>query len=62
MKDVSKSEKAYQELVDEQTNLEKKRAEIDVRLAAIANELSSKRTDIDNKKIAVDESKTKRRE
>lgn len=62
MNDVSKSEKAYQKLVDEQTDLEKKKAAIEVRLAAIANELSSRRTDIDNKKIAVDESKTKRRE
>jgi hypothetical protein len=62
MNDVSKSEKAYQKLVDEQTDLEKKKAAIDVRLSAIANELSSRRTDIDNKKIVIDESKTKRRE
>jgi septal ring factor EnvC (AmiA/AmiB activator) len=60
--DVNKSEKAYQKLVDEQTDLEKKKAAIEVRLAAISNELSSMRTDIDNKKTAVDESKAKRRE
>lgn len=62
MSDVNKSEKAYQQLVNEQTDLEKKKAAIDVRLAAIANELSSRRTDIDNKKIAVEGSKTKRKE
>lgn len=60
--DVNKSEKKYQQLVDEQTDLEKKKAAIDVRLAAIANELSSRRTDIDNKKIAVEDSKTRRRD
>lgn len=59
---VNKSEKEYQQLVDEQTSLEKKKAAIDVRLAEIANELNSRRTDIDNKKTAVEASKTKRKD
>lgn len=60
--DMNRSEKALQELIDEQSDLERKKAAIEIRLAAIADELSLKRADIDKKKIAVEDSKIKRKQ
>lgn len=60
MGDVSKSEKDYQKLLDEQRNLEKQRSVIDTRLGAIQVELTNMKTDMDKKKVTVEDSKTKR--
>ena len=60
MGDVSKSEKEYQQLLDEQRDLEKKKSTIDSRLTEIQNELVTRKTDIDKRKTAVEASKNKR--
>jgi hypothetical protein len=60
IKSENKSEKEYQKLLDEQTDLEKKKAKIDSRLVEIQNELNLRKTDIDKKKTGVEDSKTKR--
>lgn len=60
MNDVKKSEKEYQQLLNEQSDLEKKKASIDSRLTEIQNELTLRKTDIDKRKTAVEASKAKR--
>lgn len=58
--DVNKSEKDYQKLLDEQRNLEKQKSVIDSRLGVILVELASLKTEMDKKKITVEDSKIKR--
>lgn len=58
--DISKDEKDYQALLDEQKNLQKKKLAIDNRLLEIQNELSLKRDNIDKKKSGVEDAKVKR--
>jgi len=58
--DVNKFEKEYQHLLDEQRDLEKKKSSIDTRLTEITNELATLKTEMDKKKAAVEDSKTKR--
>ena len=58
--DVNKSEKDYQKLLDEQRNLEKQKSAIDSRLGVILVELASLKTEMDKKKITVEDSKIKR--
>jgi hypothetical protein len=60
MTDISKSEKEYQQLLDEQRDLEKKKGKIDSRLTEIQNELIVRKTDMDKKKTAMEDSKNKR--
>jgi hypothetical protein len=60
MGDVSKSEKDYQKLLDEQRSLEKQRSAIDTRLGVIQVELTNMKTDMDKKKVTVEDSKMKR--
>jgi len=60
MNDVTKYEKEYQHLLDEQKELEKKKMSIDTRLAEITNELATRKTEMDKKRAAVEDSKTKR--
>jgi len=58
--DVNKSEKDYQKLLDEQRGLEKQKSVIDSRLGVILVELASLKTEMDKKKITVEDSKIKR--
>lgn len=58
--DISKDEKNYQELLDEQANLQKKRSAIDNRLLEIQNDLYLKKEDIDKKKLTLRDAKVKR--
>jgi hypothetical protein len=58
--DISKDEKNYQTLLDEQKNLQKKKLAIDNRLLEIQNELSLKRENIDKKKSVMEDAKVKR--
>ncbi|HLY68645.1 MAG TPA: hypothetical protein VKR53_02880 [Puia sp.] len=58
IKDVSKSEKEYQKLLDEQTDLEKKKIKIDNRLIEIQNELSVRKINLDKMKTGVQDAKT----
>jgi membrane-bound lytic murein transglycosylase len=60
MGDVSKSEKDYQKLLDEQRSLEKQKSAIDTRLGVIQVELANLKTDTDKKKLSVEDSKNKR--
>jgi len=60
MSDVKKSEKEYQQLLNEQSDLEKKKTTIDSRLTEIQNELALRKTEIDKRKTAVEASKAKR--
>jgi multidrug efflux pump subunit AcrB len=56
----NKSENEYQQLLDEQRDLEKKKSKIDIRLTEIQNELNARKADIDKKKTGVEDSQTKR--
>jgi hypothetical protein len=60
LNDISKDEKNYQNLLDEQTDLQKKRSNIDNRLSAIQAELNTRKEDLDKKKVSVKDAKTKR--
>jgi hypothetical protein len=60
MNDVTKAEKEYQKLLDEQRDLEKKKSKIDSRLTEIQTALTAMKNDMDKKKSAVEDSKTKR--
>jgi len=57
---VAKDEKAYQKLLDEQRDLQKKKLKIDNRLVAIQNELVILQAGLDKKKSGVEDSRTKR--
>jgi hypothetical protein len=58
IKDVSKSEKEYQKLLNEQTDLEKKKSKIDTRLVEIQNELNVRKINLDKMKTGVQDAKT----
>jgi hypothetical protein len=58
--DITKEEKRYQNLLDEQKDLQKKKTSIDNRLSEIQNELSQKRDNIDKKKSGMEDAKAKR--
>ncbi len=58
--DIERGEKEYKQLVDEQSSLLKKRADLDSRLSEIQNGLNLKREDIEKKKVALQDAKTKR--
>jgi hypothetical protein len=60
IKDVSKSEKEYQKLVNEQSDLEKKKIKIDNRLVEIQNELNARKINLDKMKSGVQDAKTSR--
>ena len=60
LNDVSQDEKAYQKLLDEQRDLQKKKSGIENRLSEIEIELTSKRESINKKKSEVEDAKTKR--
>ncbi|QEC43157.1 hypothetical protein [Pseudobacter ginsenosidimutans] len=59
MDDITKEEKYYSQLLDEQTDLKKKRQDIDDKLLEIQNNLLLKRELIDKKKLAVQNARTK---
>lgn len=58
--DIGKDEKNYQQLLDEQGDLQKKRSAIDNRLLEIQNDLYIKKENIDKKKITLRDAKVKR--
>ena len=58
--DVSKDEKSYQDLLDEQRDLEKKKSSIESRLVVIQSQLSIIREGINKKKSGLDDAKAKR--
>ena len=60
IKDVNKDEKAYQKLLDEQRDLQKKKLNIENRLAEIQNELNVKGEGLNKKKSGVEDAKAKR--
>jgi hypothetical protein len=60
IKEVSRSEKDYQKLLDEQSDLEKKKSKIENRLAEIQNELNTRKTNLDKMKAGVQDAKTTR--
>jgi hypothetical protein len=60
IKGENKSQEEYQKLLDEQKDLEKKKAKIDSRLTEIQNELNTRKMDLDKKKTGVEDSKAKR--
>ncbi len=58
--DVNKDQKAYQKLLDEQHDLQKKKSTIENRLADIQNELDQRTVEMNKKKLAVEDAKAKR--
>ena len=58
--DVNKDEKAYQKLLDEQRELQKKKSKIESRLTEIQNELDQRTTELDKKKSGVEDARAKR--
>ncbi len=60
MDDVAKQEKAYQKLLEDQKDTEKKKADAEAKLIQIQNELDSKKTELDLKKANLEELKNKR--
>ncbi len=58
--DLNKDEKAYQKLLDEQRDLQKKKSNIESRLTEIQNELNVRQEAINKKKTGVDDAKAKR--
>jgi hypothetical protein len=58
--DLNKDEKAYQKLLDEQRDLQKKKSNIESRLIEIQNELNARQEAINKKKAAVEDAKAKR--
>jgi hypothetical protein len=60
IKDESKSEKEYQKLLNEQSDLEKKKSKIDIRLVEIQNELDVRKINLDKMKTGVQDAKTNR--
>lgn len=60
LSDIDQDEKKYQQLLDEQATVLKKKAALDNRLLEIQNDLNLRRGDIDKKKVALQDAKTKR--
>ena len=60
IKDVTKDEKNYQRLLNEQKDLQKKKSSIESRLVEIENELNIKAEGINKKKSGVEDAKAKR--
>lgn len=60
MNELTKGEKDYQQLLDDQSDLQKKRTAIDNKLTELQNTLLLKREDLDKKKIALQGAKDKR--
>ena len=58
--DVNKDQKSYQKLLDEQSDLRKKKTNIENRLAEIQNQLDMKTTELNKKKAGVEDAKAKR--
>lgn len=58
--DLNKYEKTYQQLLDEQRSLQKKKSTIERRLVEIGNELTIKEEQINKKKTGVEDAKVKR--
>jgi hypothetical protein len=58
IRDVGKSEKEYQKLLNEQSDLEKKKNKIDNRLVEIQNELNTRKINLDKMKTGVQDAKT----
>ena len=60
LNEVEKEEKAYQRLLDEQKDLQKKKSNIESRLNEIENDLKVKREVIEKKKSEVEDAKAKK--
>lgn len=60
MNDVNKDEKAYQKLLDEQRDLQKKKAKIENRLTEIQTELDARTVELNKKKTGVEDARAKR--
>jgi hypothetical protein len=60
IKDETKSEKEYQKLLNEQSDLQKKKSKIDNRLVEIQNELDIRKINLDKMKTGVQDAKTNR--
>jgi hypothetical protein len=58
--DVNKEEKAYERLLDEQKDLQKKKSNIESRLVDIQREINAKEEEIQKKKSGVEDAKIKR--
>ncbi len=58
--DISKNEKKYQQLLDEQADLKKKKSTIDSRLLEIQNNLTLEKENIDKKKTTLQDARYKR--
>ena len=57
---ITKQEKAYQKLLDEQKDTEKKRSDAEVKLVQLQNDLQAKQTEIDKLKADLEDMKVKR--
>lgn len=57
---IEKQEKAYQKLLDEQKDTEKKKSDAEVKLLQIQNDLTAKQVEIDKLKAEMESLKTKR--
>lgn len=60
MQELSKSEKNYQQLLNDQERLTKERGSIDEKLLRVQNELNAAKEAIEKMKVAVQDAKTKR--
>ncbi|MEO8405109.1 MAG: hypothetical protein ABI480_10950 [Chitinophagaceae bacterium] len=60
MSDVAKDEKIYQQLLDEQRDLQKKKSVIESKLVDIQNEINARAEMIQKKKSGVEDAKVKR--
>jgi hypothetical protein len=60
LSDINKDDKIYQNLLDEQHDLQKKKSTIDSRLIAIEQELGTRKEMINKKKAAVNDARMKR--
>jgi hypothetical protein len=59
--DVNKDQKAYQKLLDEQGDLQKKKTKIENRLLEIQNELDMRTVELNKKKTGVEDARAKRK-
>ena len=60
IEDIAKQEKAYQKLLEDQKDTERKKADAEAKLIQIQNELDSKKSELEIKKASLEELKTKR--
>ena len=60
MQDIAKQEKAYQKLLEDQKDTQKKKVDAEARLIQLQNDITTKSTELDQKKAALEELKAKR--